>query len=152
MARYFKKRRKNQGPNKNEEKVQRAADARSRETSGGALGTRYPSVQRIKITLCFLTAQQQLLEEKVMDLKSSDACRFDIPCPGRCGTGRFDFSAAFANAVARRQTTAESGAPCREPVFAGSSETCGCQVSCRMEIDYAPERAPSAQPGPAASM
>jgi len=149
MARYFKKRRKNSGPNKNEEKVQRAADARNRESSGGALGVRFPFVKRLKVTLQFFTAQQQLLDEKVLDLKASDPYRFDVACPGRCGTGNFDFSEAVANAVAKRQTLAESGASCRDPLFAGSSETCGCQVKCRMELEHLPlpERAPSAEPG-----
>lgn len=151
MARYFKKRRKNQGPNKNEEKVLRAAQAR--EGSGGSLGGRYSSVKRVKITLRFLTAQQQLLEEKTLELKASDPYDFGAPCPGRCGTGHFDFSEAVSNTVARRQSVAESGGICKEPVFAGAQETCGCQLKCRMEIEYAPqaETAAAGGPGPTAA-
>ena len=150
MARYFKKRRKNSGPNKNEEKVQRAADAHSRESSGGVLGARFPFVKHLKITLRFLTAQQQLLEEKVLDLKPTDPYRFDMSCPGRCGSGHFDFSAAVANAVNRRQPVVESGGVCPDPLFAGSSQTCGCQAKCRIELDFLPLPAAPAEPDPAA--
>ena len=152
MARYFKKRRKNAGPNKNEEKVQRAADAQNRESSGGVLGVRYPFVKHLKVTLQFFSAQQQLLEEKVMDLKPNDTYRFDAPCPGRCGSGHFDFSEAIANAVAKHRNLSESGGVCPEPIFAGSTQTCGCQAKCRIELDYLPEPAPATEPGPAASV
>lgn len=138
MARFFKKRRKNAGPNKNEEKVQRAADALSRESAGGVLGARFPFVKRLKIALQFLSPQQQLLEEKVMDIKANDPYRFDAACPGRCGNGRFDFSEAVANAVNRRRNLTESGGVCPQPLFAGAAQTCGCQAKCRIEIDFLP--------------
>ncbi|MBI5239875.1 MAG: hypothetical protein HY926_05345 [Elusimicrobia bacterium] len=149
MARFFKKRRKNAGPNKNEEKVQRAADALSRESSGGVLGARYPFVKRLKITLQFFSPQQTLLDEKVMDIKANDPYRFDADCPGRCGNGHFDFSEAVANAVTRRRNLSESGGVCPQPIFAGASQTCGCQAKCRIEIDFLPLPAAPAG-GPAA--
>ncbi|MDD5630020.1 MAG: hypothetical protein PHU21_13210, partial [Elusimicrobia bacterium] len=136
----------NAGPNKNEEKVQRAAD---REASGEVLGIRYPFVKRLKVTLQFFSAQQQLLDEKVMDLKPNDPYKFDAPCPGRCGSGRFDFTEAVDNAVARHRTLSASGGVCPQPLFAGSTQTCGCQAKCRIELDYLPEPAASAGPGPA---
>ena len=146
MAGYFKKRRKNQGPNKNEEKVQRGVDAQS--GGGTNLSSRFPTVKRLKITLQFFTAQQLLLDEKVLELGPTDSCRFDAACPGRCGTGRFDFTEAVSNAVQRRQPVAESGALCQMPLFAGSKETCGCQVKCRMELEFLP---PPAEADPAAA-
>ncbi|HAM36088.1 MAG TPA: hypothetical protein DEB40_11655 [Elusimicrobia bacterium] len=147
MARFFKKKRRNAGPNKNEEKVQRAADARDRENSGDTLGENFPNVKRLKIQLQFLTVQGQVLEEKTLELNPGDTCSFQASCPGRCGTGSFDFSEAVTNVVNRRQPLAESSAPCKEPIFAGSNEICGCQLKCRMECEYlpAPERAASAQ-------
>ena len=152
MARYFKKRRKNSGPNKNEEKVQRAADAHNRESSGGVLGARFPFVKHLKIALQFFSAQQQLLDEKVIALKPNDPYRFDAPCPGRCGSGHFDFSEAVANAVNRRRPLTESGGTCPEPLFAGSNQTCGCQAKCRIELDFLPLPAPTAEPDSAASV
>jgi len=151
MARYFKKRRKNSGPNKNEEKVQRAADAQSRESSGGVLGARFPFVKHLKITLQFFTAQQQLLDEKVMDIKANDPYRFDAGCPGRCGNGHFDFSEAVANAVNRRRPLTESGGTCAQPLFAGSTQTCGCVAKCRIELDFLPLPVAPAESDSAAS-
>ena len=145
MAGYFKKRRKSQGANKNEEKVQRAEQARSRESSGATLQAKYPSVRSLALTLRFLTPQQQLLEEKVLRLEAGDACRLDASCPGRCGVGRFDFGEAVSRAVGQQQKSAGGGVVCREPLYAGSRETCGCQTQYKMEVDYLPSLdAPSA--------
>jgi hypothetical protein len=85
-----------------------------------------------------LTAQQQLLEEKILELGASDGFRFEAACPGRCGSGRFDFSEAISRAVDKRQALAESGARCQEPLFPGSTTTCGCEVKCRMELEFLP--------------
>ncbi len=144
MAGYFKKRRKSQGANKNEEKVQRAADARSRESSGATLQARYPSVRQLAFTLRFLTPQQQLLEEKALTLQANDACRWDASCPGRCGVGRFDFSEAVSRAIGQRQAVAEGSVSCREPLYAGAKDTCGCQAQYKIEVDYLPPPDPSA--------
>ncbi|MFA6002815.1 MAG: hypothetical protein WC881_01975 [Elusimicrobiota bacterium] len=149
MATFYRKRRKNQGPNKNEEKVQRAADARNRDNSSGSLGTRFPTVKKLKIQLQFLSAQSQVLDEKTLDLGPSDNCKFDVPCPGRCGAGVFDLYTAVLQAVRNRQPLAENSAPCAEPSYPGSREACGCKVTCRMELEYNPEAAPAPGPEPA---
>ncbi|MDD5656431.1 MAG: hypothetical protein PHF00_04155, partial [Elusimicrobia bacterium] len=99
MARYFKKRRKNSGPNKNEEKVMRAAEARSQ----GGFASSLPGVLRLRLNMRFLSPQSQLLDEKNLNLGPSDACSFEVACPGRCGSGVFDFSEAAANAARARQ-------------------------------------------------
>lgn len=146
MATFYRKRRKNQGPNKNEEKVQRAADARNRDSSSGFLGTRFPTLKKLTMKLQFLSAQSQILEEKTLNLGPADTCKFDAPCPGRCGAGVFDLYPAVLQAVRSRQPVAESSIPCPEPSYPGSREACGCKVTCRMELEYLPEAAPA--PGP----
>mgnify|MGYP001590435103 CR=1 FL=1 len=147
MARYFRKRRKNQGPNKNEEKVQRAEDARNQERSGG-MGTRFPAVKQLRIHLAFMSAQKHILEEKDFNLGPADACVVTAACPGRCGSGSFDFTEKLIQAVQARQAVSECGAKCPLPIYAGSAEACGCEVRCRMDVDYFPAPAPieAAQP------
>lgn len=141
MAGYFKKRRTRQGPNKNEQKVLRAKSEELRAKSGGVVGARFPAVKQLRVQLEFLDARQQVLDEKTLDLGPSDATAFMAPCPGRCGRGSFDFSSRIAEAVDRRLPAAELSEACREPLFAGSPEACGCQARCRVEIEYRPSAA-----------
>jgi hypothetical protein len=138
MARFFRKRRPNRGLNKNQEKVQRAEDARNREHSMGTLETKFPSVKRLKFQLQFLSAQNQVLEEHALERGPGESFECKMGCPGRCGAGTFDFSGVIAQAIESRQPLCESIIPCQEPTYAGSRELCGCQAKYRLEIDYHP--------------
>lgn len=138
MPGYFKKRRHAQGPNKNEEKVLRAQSEENRARMAGTLSARFPSVKSLRVHLTFLDARQQVLEEKDMELGRSDAAIFVIPCPGRCGQGSFDFTKKLAENIEGRLDVSESGAKCAEPLYAGSAEACGCEIRCRVKIDYLP--------------
>lgn len=142
MAGFFKKRKVAHGPNKNEQKVMRGRRAEDEARQAGVLGARFPFLKNLRIHLVFLDANQRMIDEKRLALRSTDAAIFSVSCPGRCGQGTFDFSGKVAEAVDRRLPVSECGAKCGEPLYAGSAETCGLQIKCRLELDYLP--APSA--------
>lgn len=144
MAGHFKKRRGPQGPNKNEQKVLRARDAEDQARREGLLGARFPSLKQLRIRLTFLDAKQRVLEERALSFAPSDAARFSAPCPGRCGRGAFDFAGKVAETIGTGLASSDSGAVCAEPLYAGSPEKCGCEVRCRMELDYLPAPDPAA--------
>lgn len=136
MTTYYKKRRGPQGPNKNEEKVQRGKSAENQARLAGALGSRFPSVKRLTVRLRFLDAKGNLLEEKTIALSPPDAAVFKTPCPGRCGQGSFDFEEKVGQSVAAKLPLSECSAQCPEPLYGTGSETCGCELRCRLELEY----------------
>ena len=143
MAGYFKKRKGPQGPNKNEEKVLRAQKAESQARLTQALGARFPSLKRLKIQLTLLDHRQNVLEEKTLNLGPLDRPVFTQDCPGRCGHGVFDFGAKMAALAAAATPLYEGAVKCQEPLYAGASETCGCELRCRAELEFAPAEAPA---------
>lgn len=146
MAGYFKKRKRNAGPNKNEAKVSRGKEIESLGMSGNSLASRYPTVLRLSIKLNFLSRQGHVLGEDTRAFGPQDSCDFSAPCPGSCGVGDFNLAAKIASVVANRQPVFESKGVCQQRLFAGSNDVCGCQLSCRGEVSYAPIPAAAAPP------
>jgi hypothetical protein len=144
---FYGKRRKPAGPSKNEQKVQRN-EAEARRHSGN-MSQRFPQVERLTISLQFLTPQGQILEEQKRVFKGSDAPDFSAPCPGRCGGGKFNLDAKVAGVVEARQPAAEATGLCQEPLYANSPDSCGARLQCKIEVSYLPE--PAATEGDAPS-
>ena len=141
MPNYFKKRRA-QGPSKNEQKVMRAKDAENQARSAGILGEKFPSVRQLNIRLVFTDSKQHVIDEKTLSFGPSEACLFTIPCPGRCGAGSFNFAGKVQDTVLAALAVSEASGKCSEPLYAGSPEACGCQAKCQLEIDYFPVEKP----------
>lgn len=149
MAAFYKKRR-NTGPSKNDLKVQRNMESARLSRSGDTIGRRFPTVQRVSIRLEIMGPQGQLLSEETRVFSPADRCGFEVQCPGRCGGGRFDLEAKLAAVLNSRETASESSGVCQNPIYAGSSEVCGCRLSCKIEAAFKPEPAPGPAAGPAA--
>ena len=145
MAGYYKKRRRGPaGPNKNEQKVMRRMESEGRGDAAGTLQARYPAAQKLSIHIVFLTPQHQTLGEETRTYAANDTIDFDAPCPGRCGVGSFNLEAKVNSVITSRQTVSESNGKCLEPLYGSSSDSCGCELKCRMEVVYLPEPAKDA--------
>lgn len=134
MARFFKKRARPSGPNKNEQKVMRNQGA----GRTGPLAQAYPGVANLSIKLQFIGPQQQVIDSQERAFGPSDPCDLSVPCPGRCGSGAFDLAAKIAAVIEGRQDAADAGGVCQEPLYAGSAEMCGLRLQCRIQISYQP--------------
>ncbi|MBI4676288.1 MAG: hypothetical protein HY748_01760 [Elusimicrobia bacterium] len=145
MPPFYKKRR-NTGPSKNDLKVQRNLESERLARSGDTLARRFPSVQRLSIRLEITGPQKQLLAAETRVFGPADRCGFEVACPGRCGGGRFDLDAKVVAVLSARQTASESSGVCQNPIYAGSSDVCGCRLACAIEAAYRPEPAPADQP------
>ncbi|MFA6091455.1 MAG: hypothetical protein WCU88_00875 [Elusimicrobiota bacterium] len=143
MAEYYKRRAKRSGPNKNEQRVQRSREAAVRARSASLLSDIYPSVQKLSIHLEFSLPKQPAFEHKDLSFTPSDVFDCAVACPGRCGTGAFKLAAKLQSVIEARQTVSESSGACQEPVFAGSSEACGLQLRCKIEVSYFPPLPPA---------
>ena len=137
----YRKRRRNTGPSKNEEKVSRSKQIENRNRSSNSLGARYPLVSQLTICLDFLGPQQQVLGQEKRVFSSLDICNFSTPCPGKCGVGEFDLAAKIDLVIAAHELVSESSGVCQERLYVGSRDICGCQLKCRLDIVYLPEDA-----------
>ncbi|MBI3550805.1 MAG: hypothetical protein HY078_17355 [Elusimicrobia bacterium] len=149
MPGYYKKRRVNSGPTKNEEKAARTIEQKRQERSGDTLAHLYPNVQRIAIELEILSPQKLQLSKETRIFNPGDRYKFSVPCPGRCGQGSFDLAGKIEQVVTNRERTSTSHGQCKEPLYAGAAETCACELNCKIEITFLPEPEPEA-PQPAA--
>jgi len=134
MAFFHKKKRK-AGPSKNEEKVRRARDAEAVTQAAGTLSTRFPGMRALKLRLTFKGAQGQLLQEEDIALKPGDAFQISADCPGRCGSGSFDFVSVVADALGRGQDAGTAELACAETLYGGSPNPCGCLARCEFTAE-----------------
>ena len=144
MSAPYRKKKRNVGPSKNEEKVSRAKELASLSRPSNSLGSRFPGVTRMTVRLEFISNHQQLLSQETRVFGPSDSCNFSAPCPGTCGVGDFDLAGKVAKVVESRQGLVETSGLCQERLFAGSKDLCGTQLKCRLEIEYAASPSPSA--------
>lgn len=148
---FYGKRRKPAGPSKNEQKLQRAEAEARRVRSAGSLADHFPQVERLIVSLQFLSPQGQVLSEEKRVFLPAEAYNISAPCPGRCGVGNFDLEAKVSNLVETRQPGAEASGVCQEPLYAGSPDVCGTKLQCKIEVVYLPEKSPSESQTPSAS-
>lgn len=144
MAGFFKKRRKNNGPSKNEEKVMRGERADAEKRMAGTLSSRFPGVKRLKVDAAFIDPRGVELDRKTISLGSNDPVALAFDCPGRCGRGSLVLSAAIEGGLQARRPVFETSVKCAEQMYAG--EVCGTEARCRAEVEYLPaeDSAPAA--------
>jgi hypothetical protein len=145
MAQFFKRRAK-PGINKNDQKVQRGKEAVGRGRAAGSLGYRYPLVERLSVTLDFITPQNQSVDQQTRVFGPLDGCEFSVPCPGRCGCGSYDLAAKIKAVIDAGEKASESSGICKEPLYSGSPDICGLKLQCKIEIRYLPQPVPHLEP------
>ena len=102
------------------------------------LSSRFPSIKQLRIHYVFLDARQRTLNEETVTLGPCDPAAFTLPCPGRCGKGSFDFTDKLKETAGAGLAFSEASAKCPESLYASSLEACGCEIKCRMDIEYFP--------------
>lgn len=136
MQPIYRKKKRNTGPSKNEEKIERGRQAEAMNRQSNSLGARYPSVNNLVVHLAFLGAQQQSLGEETRKYGQNDPCDFAVPCPGMCGVGSFDLAAKISAVIGNQEERSEGGGTCQERLHAGTGPACGCSLKCRVEVSY----------------
>ena len=137
MAGFYRKKKRNTGPSKNDEKVQRGREAE--RLAGSSLGARYPSLQSLSLKLVFQSPHGASLGEETRSFKPSDPCDLAAPCPGQCGAGDFDMAKRIDTMVAAGQPVLETSGKCVQPIYAGAKELCGCELKLRASAEYKPK-------------
>jgi hypothetical protein len=142
MPAPFKPRRRGpSGPNKNERKLLRRAQAEREARSAGVLKEKFPSVTSLTLQLTHFNPQQVVYEEKRRSMGPDDACDFLVPCPGRCGgdRGTYDLSKEIRGVVESRRERADGRHVCQEIMNIGTAGTCDFRLDWSVVLAYAPE-------------
>jgi len=58
-------------------------------------------------------------------------------CPGRCGSGTFDFGAPVSDALGRGQDAGAAEFSCAQPLYGGAPNPCGCLARCEFTAERA---------------
>ena len=136
MPGIYRKKRRNAGPSKNEEKVERARQAERLQGGANLLSVRFPDVQSLTVKLTFSGAQGQFLADESRTFGPQDPCSFAVPCPGRCGVGSFDLAAKIGAIVTNHELESRSSGVCQEKLFAGAADMCQCKLDCVVTVVY----------------
>ncbi len=106
------------------------------DRSRAPLGTVFPSVAELVVDLEFISPDGHILSTETRTFSPDDALDLSAPCPGRCGNGTMDLAGKVDNVVRNNLPQSEGSARCPMALFAGSTDTCGTQLHCRISVSY----------------
>lgn len=137
MPGFYRKKKRKVGPSKNEEKVRRGQAADAEASSAGSLSSRFPSVRGVRASITITSIQGVVLDETETIIGPGDPFIIAADCPGRCGSGSYDFAPHIGEALSRLEETGAAEAVCAMPRY-GANEPCGCVARCRFAAEIAP--------------
>ncbi len=138
MPGFYRKKRRKVGPNKNQEKVQRGLEAEAEAHAAGTLATRFPSVRGVKVRITVTSPQGVVLDETDALIGPSDPFQIEASCPGRCGSGSFDFAEIVTQSLTKLEEHGTTETSCAEPLYGGGPEACGCLAKCEFQAEFSP--------------
>ena len=106
--------------------------------SAGQLGERFPSVIRLDLEMEFVSPQGHSLSSEHRSFQPNDTVDFSADCVGRCGNGRMDMESVVIQMINNRQTNRDTKGMCREILISGTSDTCNCELRCKISAEYRP--------------
>ena len=137
MPGFYRKKRRKVGPSKNEEKVRRGQAADAEASAAGSLSSRFPSVRGVRVRITITSPQGVVLDETETLIGPNDPFIIEADCPGRCGSGSYDFSLKVSEALSRLEEEGAAEAACAEQHY-GGSDACGCVARCAFAAEIAP--------------
>lgn len=138
MPGFYRKKRRKVGPSKNEEKVRRGQSADAQATAAGSLSSRFPSVRGVRARVTITSLQGVVLDETETIIGPNDPFLIEADCPGRCGSGSYDFAPQVAESLGRLEEDGQFEAVCQEPHYGGGNEACGCVAKCVFAAETSP--------------
>ncbi|MFI5362941.1 MAG: hypothetical protein ACHQ49_13300 [Elusimicrobiota bacterium] len=138
MPGFYRKKRRKAGPNKNQEKVQRGREADAEAHAAGTLATRFPAARGVKVRITVTSPQNVVLDETDDLIGPNDPFQIGADCPGRCGSGSYDFSELVAASLTKLEEQGSAQLICAEPLYGGGPDSCGCVAKCDFEAEFAP--------------
>jgi hypothetical protein len=138
MPGFYRKKRRKTGPSKNDEKVQRGREAEAQEHAAGTLTSRFPGVRGVKVRIAVTSPQGVVLEENEELIGPNDAFIIQADCPGRCGSGSYEFAELVAASLTKLEEHGVADIACVEPLYGGGPDKCGCVAKCEFEAEFAP--------------
>ena len=134
----FKNRRPVKALNKNQARLMKRAAEERQANSAGNLAERYPSVKQLDIQMEFVSREGDILGSSRRTIQPHQLINFMADCPGRCGNGRMDMGGVITQMITNRQASRDTKGLCREILLAGSTDTCNCELTAKITIQYEP--------------
>jgi hypothetical protein len=134
----IRKRRPTKHLNKNDERLKRRDAQEYVMRSAGSLQTRFPTVSHLDIQMDFVSVQGHVLNSERRTFQPDSTLKFTADCPGRCGNGTMDMESVVNQMITSRQTSRSTNGFCRQTLYPGSSETCNCELRCKITAEYFP--------------
>jgi hypothetical protein len=132
----YRKRRPNQGPNKNELKVSRHESQEAQKTRAGILRERYPNVRGLQLGLRMETDTGAILVEASRAIGPDDTLWLDLPCEGGCGNGLFLLTEAVDNLLQAGVERKEGMGLCQAASYKDPKLPCGTKLFYNVVVDY----------------
>ena len=131
----YRKRRPNQGPNKNELKVSRNESQEKQKTKAGTLRERFPSVRKLHLDLRMETSLGVVLEHTVREVGADETLLLDVPCQGGCGNGVFLLADVIENFLQAGLQAREGMGLCQASSYADPNLPCGVKLYYRVAVE-----------------
>jgi hypothetical protein len=138
MPGFHRKKKRSTGPNKNQQKVQRGREAQAEAQAAGTLSSRFPSIRNIKVHITLISTQGVVLNEIETPIGPNDPFLVSADCPGRCGSGLFDFTLPISQLLSQQQDHGLSESACAEPLYGGGADSCACVAKCEFQAEFIP--------------
>ena len=132
----YRKRRPNQGPNKNELKVSRSESQEAQKTRAGTLRERFPNVHRLHLDFRMETESGAILERMSRDLGPDESLLLDVICQGGCGNGRFLLTDAVEEFLQAQKENKEGMAICQASSYKDAKLPCGTKFYYSITAEY----------------
>lgn len=130
------RKRRPQGPNKNELKVSRGEIADQQRTRAGTLRERFPRVQQLELDLRMETSSGAVLEQVRRMIDADEALLLDIPCQGGCGNGLFLLKDAVESVLQEGKEIREGLGVCQAVSYSDPKVPCNTKLYYRIEVKY----------------
>ncbi len=134
----IRKRRPIKHLNKNQERLARREGQEQQLHNAGTLGMRFPGLTHLEIQMEFMSPEGHVLNSELRMFEENTRVNFFVDCPGRCGNGRTDMEAVVSQMHNARQTARTAQGRCAQLLFPGSSETCKCELKCKLSASFKP--------------
>lgn len=136
----YRKRRKPNGPSKNELRAARHEKADLMRTHAGTLQQKFPNVAHLELNLRMEGASGVALGQEFRTIGLEEPLDLRIPCPSTCGNGQFNLLDALEESIASSKESDEGLRICQAVSYMNSQTACGTKLYYRFTIDYKGEQ------------
>lgn len=132
----YRKRRKPNGPSKNELRSARHEKNDLSRMHAGTPRQKFPGVSGLRLDIRMEGSSGIPLGEETIAIGLDEPLDLQIACPSTCGNGQFNLLDALTDAVQSSKEVAASFLLCQSPSYMDARIACGTKLHYRFTITY----------------